>query len=206
MVGCSIRNCKSRSIKGSIIRFYSFPKKESVANEWLRYCGLKTKCKNGRVCSKHFTSTDYIKPSLKHILMKESPRRVRILKPDAIPTLQIDSVVKSNSTDLSAKSTVCTPGQTDNCETKENYDISAPSCNINVKVEVHCTSDSDTTPANDVEGSSNVVEESDKDITVSAAEYKLLKRKVEVHCTSESDTTPANNVEGSSNVVEKRYY
>lgn len=47
MVVCSIRNCKSVSVKGSAIRFFRFPLKESVANEWLRYCGPKTTTKNG---------------------------------------------------------------------------------------------------------------------------------------------------------------
>lgn len=48
MVGCSIRNCKSRSIKGGKISFFSFPQTLSVANEWLRYCGPKTTAKNGK--------------------------------------------------------------------------------------------------------------------------------------------------------------
>ncbi|XP_063389900.1 uncharacterized protein LOC134675553 isoform X2 [Cydia fagiglandana] len=244
MVGCSIRNCKSRSEKGSIIGFYSFPKKESVANEWLRYCGLKTTCKNGRVCSKHFTSSDYIK-SLRHILMKESPRTVRKLKPDAIPTLHIDSIEKSNSTDLTAKSTVCTGGQTDNCESKENYNMPAPSCNINSKAEVHIKSESDTTdpscninlkaevhiksesdttdPSCNINSKAEVHIKSESDTTDpscninSKAEVHIksesdttdpscnINLKAEVHIKSESDTTditPANNVEGSSNVVE----
>lgn len=52
MVGCSMRNCKSRSVKGGTIRFFSFPLKESVANEWLRYCGPKTTTKNGKYLCK----------------------------------------------------------------------------------------------------------------------------------------------------------
>lgn len=52
------------------------------------------------LCSNHFLSSDYFK-SLQPILLKETPRKLRQLKPDAIPTLQIDNTVKQNTTSVS---------------------------------------------------------------------------------------------------------
>lgn len=48
MGGCSIRNCKVRTVKGGAVSFFTFPVKESVANEWLRHCKPKTKAKTGK--------------------------------------------------------------------------------------------------------------------------------------------------------------
>lgn len=51
---------------------------------------------SGRVCSNHFLSSDYFKP-LQQILLNESPRKVRKLKPDALPTLLIHDLGNQNT-------------------------------------------------------------------------------------------------------------
>lgn len=47
MSTCAIINCKNRGVKGGVISFLSFPKEESTANEWLKYCKPKTNVRNG---------------------------------------------------------------------------------------------------------------------------------------------------------------
>ncbi|XP_075989841.1 uncharacterized protein LOC142985512 [Anticarsia gemmatalis] len=95
MVCCSILCCKSRSVKNCQIRFFSFPRDESIAKEWLKYCSPKINTKHARVCSKHFVPTDYFK-SLRHILLNESPKKVRQLKADAVPSLHLEEALNSS--------------------------------------------------------------------------------------------------------------
>ncbi|KAL1493952.1 hypothetical protein ABEB36_009631 [Hypothenemus hampei] len=92
MPGCAVANCKNfnRKTKGTDIRYFRFPKNEDLAKQWVSACGRKDEInlKNACVCSLHFDDKSVDIP-LKHKLLKYSPRSSRILRADAVPTINI---------------------------------------------------------------------------------------------------------------------
>lgn len=111
MVICAVTNCGSSNNKnllrnkhsnGAPMRYFAFPKDETLAKIWLKRCNRKAKSINtntARVCSRHFTPEHYI-CSLQHSLLGYTPKRGRILKIDAIPTENLPpNVVVAQSND-----------------------------------------------------------------------------------------------------------
>ncbi|KAJ8914789.1 hypothetical protein NQ315_014531 [Exocentrus adspersus] len=101
---CAVCRCNSdnQSKKNpySDIKFFHFPKDETLCKKWLLATkredkfNLKTAC----ICSKHFQDTDY-KLNLQHELLNYKPKRYRGLKDDAVPSLNLPSRtnIKKNS-------------------------------------------------------------------------------------------------------------
>lgn len=72
------------------IMFFRFPTDPKMVKIWVNACKRKDSfvIKNGRVCSKHFTP-DSFKRDLKCELMGLSSKNHRLLKEDAVPTLNL---------------------------------------------------------------------------------------------------------------------
>lgn len=122
MPTCAVQGCLSysRKTKGTNIKYYSFPKKEELSKRWVYAChrldkfniqqGKIIRCIllfsarywklffTARICSKHFAK-DCFSTSLKHEMLKYSPKNHRDLKIDAIPTecLPITSKISNSN-------------------------------------------------------------------------------------------------------------
>ncbi|XP_026076806.1 uncharacterized protein LOC113055066 [Carassius auratus] len=78
---CCVPFCKMSSRYNSVISFHSFPMNEEMRKKWLQNIRRENYnvTVNTRVCSRHFTSDDFIKPS--------TPTARRLLKKGVEPTL-----------------------------------------------------------------------------------------------------------------------
>ncbi|XP_032595313.1 THAP domain-containing protein 1-like [Drosophila grimshawi] len=85
---CSVVNCQyRRNVDGKVVSFFSLPKNEKLAKEWLQFCD-NPKLKNTRyafVCSNHFMSDDIIGRKAFEMGLSKKMR----LKPGAVPRFQI---------------------------------------------------------------------------------------------------------------------
>lgn len=90
MVNCAVVGCKNYSDRkdgDKNIRYYTFPKKLNIRNQWMKLCGRKDKfnVKNARICSIHFSEKDW---KLEDVLLDVSENKRR-LKEDAIPSINL---------------------------------------------------------------------------------------------------------------------
>ncbi|XP_060859558.1 THAP domain-containing protein 1-like [Metopolophium dirhodum] len=91
---CAVATCKHYASKtkeqGFDISFHRFPiKNVEIYNMWVHKCrrGDKWNPKTSLVCSKHFTQDSFVR-DLNAELLGYTPK-VRLLKPDAVPTLYL---------------------------------------------------------------------------------------------------------------------
>ena len=91
---CAVRCCHNtkKRTKGCI-RFFRFPRDEKLRKRWILLCDRDSNfnASNAMVCSIHFLPSDYNHSLLnKHRLLgKELPRNIRILKEDAVPSINL---------------------------------------------------------------------------------------------------------------------
>ncbi|KAL4112260.1 hypothetical protein QTP88_016081 [Uroleucon formosanum] len=91
---CVVATCKHYASKtkeeGFDISFHRFPIKNiEICNMWVHKCrrGDKWNPKTSLIYSKHFTQDSFVR-NLKAELLGYTPK-VRLLKPDAVPTLHL---------------------------------------------------------------------------------------------------------------------
>ena len=90
---CSVYGCSNTWLKTkcSNTKYFRFPKNTFYQDKWLAACRRAdtVNVKNAVICSVHFTSDDY-KDDIKHRLLNlESPKTLRLLKDDAVPSLHL---------------------------------------------------------------------------------------------------------------------
>ncbi|XP_046981915.1 zinc finger protein 271-like isoform X1 [Schistocerca americana] len=92
MVCCAIAGCTnhSRQVNKLGIKFHIFPKKSETKQKWINACKRADKfsVENARVCSIHFTDSDYERDLKSELL--NIPSKCK-LKTDAVPTLNLPS-------------------------------------------------------------------------------------------------------------------
>lgn len=107
MPGCAVTGCLSysRKTKGSDIIYHTFPKDIQIQKAWITKCHRKDhfNVTTSTVCSLHFTADDYLR-DLRAELLKQ-PRK-KILKPDAVPSVNLAGSVPSVSGHSSAGDSV----------------------------------------------------------------------------------------------------
>ena len=82
------------------IKFFSFPKDKKMLDIWKNLCKRDDdfNVKNARICSKHFSDSDY-ESNLQHELLGYKPKKYRPLKKEAIPSKNLpNKPAKENST------------------------------------------------------------------------------------------------------------
>ncbi|XP_069670359.1 uncharacterized protein [Periplaneta americana] len=93
---CAVAVCQSVYKKttnyANKVSFFSFPKDEEIRKRWIVACKRQNKFNPGtsRICSLHFKSEDF-ELNFRAQLLKIQPKRPRILKPTAVPTLNLNS-------------------------------------------------------------------------------------------------------------------
>ncbi len=92
--------CKNhdKATKGKDIRYFTFPKDIRMRKLWVNLMkrGDEFNPKNVRVCSEHFTGSDYER-DLRSELMGVAWRGRRVLKEDAVPTINMPGSCKRKS-------------------------------------------------------------------------------------------------------------
>ena len=89
MAYCAVNGCSSNQRENNInVIFHRFPENEKVRDTWVELCKHKTpiNVKNARLCSLHFGSPDYKRHLKYELLNLPVPKRLKLLKDDAIPT------------------------------------------------------------------------------------------------------------------------
>ncbi|XP_050300162.1 THAP domain-containing protein 1-like [Anthonomus grandis grandis] len=134
MVNCAVLGCKNhtKKTKGTKIKYFRFPKQEDLAKQWVIRChrGDKINLKNACICSEHFEQDCYEVP-LRQRLLNYNPRNTRILKEDALPTLNLRLAKSSMSSQLKENlSPMLKPSTSTNSvsyeDTNINMDIDLP--------------------------------------------------------------------------------
>lgn len=101
MSTCAVFGCNNhfRSTKGTDLKYYTFPKNEDLARQWMQACRRKDKVnpKRARICSIHFKKECFFE-NLQHKMLQYSPKNFRNLKDDAIPTLHLPNAVSNEDT------------------------------------------------------------------------------------------------------------
>lgn len=107
MPGCAVTGCLSysRKTKGTDVSYHSFPKDINMQKVWVTKCRRKDSfsISTATVCSLHFTADDYVR-DLRAELLHLPPRK--ILKPEAVPSVNIPGSVSSVSLNTSADDTI----------------------------------------------------------------------------------------------------
>lgn len=77
-------------------RFHTFPRDEIVREKWISACGRPAKFNDqtSRICSKHFSETDYVR-NLQHEFLNYVPSQGPKLKADAVPHLDLPKIQAS---------------------------------------------------------------------------------------------------------------
>lgn len=91
MAYCAINGCDSNQRgKKKNVTFHRFPGNK-VCERWIEICKNKNtiNVKNARLCSLHFGSPDYKRHLKYELLNLPVPKRIKILKDDALPTRRI---------------------------------------------------------------------------------------------------------------------
>lgn len=103
MVNCAVSGCNNyyRNTKGTDIKYFRFPKDREISHKWLAACWRadKVNLRNATVCSIHFEPDSFEIP-LKCQLLNYLPKTVRLLRDNAVPTLNLPGKphkVKSSS-------------------------------------------------------------------------------------------------------------
>ncbi|XP_069995070.1 THAP domain-containing protein 2-like [Penaeus vannamei] len=89
---CAVDGCTNWDrVKDTL--FHRFPKKEEVRKAWIDSCGKKkVNADHARICSNHFTKTDYERNLKYEMLGIPVPRSRRTLRKDAVPSKHIPKV------------------------------------------------------------------------------------------------------------------
>lgn len=87
---CAVYGCRAdNSLKdfSRDVKFFSFPKDKDFQAVWKHLCKRADtfNVKYARICSKHFSESDYER-NLKHELLGYTPKKYRPLKKEAIPS------------------------------------------------------------------------------------------------------------------------
>ncbi|KAL1490052.1 hypothetical protein ABEB36_012796 [Hypothenemus hampei] len=100
---CAVYGCVSDNQSENFTvgtKFVGFPKEKHLQSVWKNLCKRKDNfsVKYARICSKHFSESDY-KRNLKHELLGYVPDKYRPLKKNAVPsiTLPLKSIENSVS-------------------------------------------------------------------------------------------------------------
>lgn len=87
---CSVYGCNNYARKtGNTVRYFRFPKEESVRNQWVTCCRRtdKINTKYAQICSVHFNEDAYADDLKYRLLGIKKPKNQRVLKKDAVPSL-----------------------------------------------------------------------------------------------------------------------
>lgn len=99
---CAVVGCKtdyqSKNFAKELM-FFRFPNDNTLRKLWLNACKRadKVNVENARICSKHFDKNSYER-NLKFELLGYSARNRRLLKRDALPTLNLPMIKVKEST------------------------------------------------------------------------------------------------------------
>lgn len=98
MTSCAIATCLNtyRNSKERNVIFHRFPQKDLLlSKEWVQKCRRKDTInpKNARICSEHFTSSDYIDDMQNRLLGRPVRRK---LKENAIPSKNLSSLISED--------------------------------------------------------------------------------------------------------------
>ncbi|XP_036149387.1 THAP domain-containing protein 1 isoform X3 [Monomorium pharaonis] len=103
MSKCLIKSCKNRSQKNPNIRFFRFPKNEVLLSKWVAACEEENvNVRDGRICSVHFSATAF--KDLSH-LGHSRQTKTRLLKSDAVPTLNLNPLTSQSEQVTSSATT-----------------------------------------------------------------------------------------------------
>lgn len=71
--------------------YFTFPKEKTYSDLWINACGRgdEINIKNAVICSIHFQKQDYNDDLKARLLGIESPKNVRKLRRDAVPSLHL---------------------------------------------------------------------------------------------------------------------
>ncbi|KYN04404.1 hypothetical protein ALC62_04628 [Cyphomyrmex costatus] len=98
--GCKNYNWKTRNMPGRKVQYFSFPKDNAMVLKWLEVCKKQDlSIAKARICSVHFEPSCFEK-SLQQKLLQYSPKRVRKIRKDAIPTLHLFHNLQEKNTPL----------------------------------------------------------------------------------------------------------
>ncbi|XP_076038239.1 uncharacterized protein LOC143023557 [Oratosquilla oratoria] len=92
MANCAIKGCGSNQRENKPnVHFHRFPANKKVCERWIELCGNKNtiNVQNARLCSLHFGSPDYKRQLKYELLDLPVPKRLKVLKYDALPTRRI---------------------------------------------------------------------------------------------------------------------
>ena len=91
--GCFNTKRKAKSL-GLEIRFFRFPKNESIRDAWVQACRRADKINTDTaiICSVHFSKDDVADDMKSRLLGIDRPRNQRILKKNAVPSLFLAKV------------------------------------------------------------------------------------------------------------------
>ena len=88
---CAVFGCgnKQGKVGSTNLRYFRFPRDEKLRQVWVNVCRRSDSFSANKavVCSKHFTSNDYIDDMKSRLLGVKSPRNKRLLKEGAAPSL-----------------------------------------------------------------------------------------------------------------------
>lgn len=89
--------CSDNQAKGFAhdVSFFTFPKDKKIAREWIRLCKRDDKFNvvNARICSKHFTTDDYVR-NLKHELLGYTSKIYQSLKEEVVLSKSLPHLLK----------------------------------------------------------------------------------------------------------------
>ena len=73
-------------------------KNSEIRKKWVRLCGRADTFSPvaGRVCSYHFSQSQYARHLKYELLSKEPPAKFRLLKPDAVPDINLPKRAHKN--------------------------------------------------------------------------------------------------------------
>lgn len=87
---CSVKGCmNNKRTKGYGVKYFTFPKDKRYRDLWMKACRRPRTInpQNAVVCSVHFQPQDYIDDMKSRLLGIESPKHLRTLRKDAVPSL-----------------------------------------------------------------------------------------------------------------------
>ncbi|KAJ8964436.1 hypothetical protein NQ314_004915 [Rhamnusium bicolor] len=95
VVTCNVDN-QSKNYNRDLM-FFHFPKDDNLSKQWLQACKRdhKVNILNARICPLHFDKENYERNLKEELLGLTLNKRQRLLKPDAIPTLNLPKQMES---------------------------------------------------------------------------------------------------------------
>ncbi|KYN15184.1 hypothetical protein ALC57_12594 [Trachymyrmex cornetzi] len=146
-MNCAVKGCKNyyrktKNLPGETVRYFSFPRDKDVCIKWREVCANKDiSVIKGRICSIHFEPS-YFKQSLRMELIGYSPRKVRKLKDNAVPTLHlfneyVENTLSSDHVDEGRVTSLIADTNTSNSNTyTDNTNTSGEGLNVSMDIDI----------------------------------------------------------------------